>query len=45
MIKDVQDKIKVLMFKYIEKGVGERGVSLTATKRIIDYVKVNQSYT
>jgi hypothetical protein len=24
MIRDVQDKIKVLMFKYIGKGVGER---------------------
>ena len=43
MIRDVQDKIKILMFKYIEKGVGERGVSLTATKSIIDSVKVNQS--
>ena len=43
MIKDVQDKIKVLVFKYIEKGVGERGVSLMATKSIIDSVKVRQS--
>ena len=44
MIRDVQDKIKILMFKYIEKGVGERGVSLMATKSIIDSVKVNESY-
>ena len=44
MIRDVQDKIKILMFRNIENGVGEIGVSLTATKSIINSVKVNQSY-
>jgi len=39
MVKQVQEKIKVLMFKYIEKGVGERGVSLVATRNIIDTFK------
>merc|ERR1712200_38000 len=28
MVKQVQEEIKVLMFKYMERGVGERGVSL-----------------
>ena len=48
IVKDVQKKIKVLLFKYIEKGVGERGFSLMATKSIIDSVKVENlslSYT
>ena len=40
MVKQVQEQIKVLMFKYIEKGVGERGVSLVATRNIIDTFKV-----
>merc|ERR1719153_1866659 len=39
MVKQVQEQIKVLMFKYIEKGVGERGVSLVATRNIIDTFK------
>jgi len=39
MVKETQDKIKVLMFKFIEKGVGEKGVSVEATKRIIDTFK------
>merc|ERR1712013_173338 len=39
MVKQVQEKIKVLMFKYIEKAVGERGVSLVATRNIIDTFK------
>merc|ERR1712013_671549 len=39
MVKQVREKIKVLMFKYIEKGVGERGVSLLATRNIIDTFK------
>jgi len=39
LIREVQEKIKVLMFKYIEKNVGERGVSIMATKNIIDSVK------
>ena len=43
MVKQVQEKIKVLMFKYIEKGVGERGVSLVATRNIIDTFKVGKS--
>ena len=43
MVKQVQEKIKVLMFKYIEKGVGERGISLVATRNIIDTFKVGKS--
>ena len=43
MVKQVQEKIKVLMFKYIEKAVGERGVSLVATRNIIDTFKVGKS--
>ena len=43
MVKQVQEKIKVLMFEYIEKGVGERGVSLVATRNIIDTFKVGKS--
>eukprot|EP00092_Neocalanus_flemingeri_P029999 GFUD01032569.1.p1 GENE.GFUD01032569.1~~GFUD01032569.1.p1 ORF type:complete len:322 (-),score=119.71 GFUD01032569.1:93-1058(-) len=39
LIKDAKEMIKILMFKYIEKGVGERGVSIMATKSIIDSVK------
>ena len=37
---NTQAKIKHLMFKYIEIGVGARGVSIIATKNIIDAVKV-----
>jgi len=39
MVEETQDEIKVLMFKFIEKGVGEKGVSLEATKKIIDTFK------
>jgi len=39
LIKEVQTKIKMLLFKYIEKGVAERGVSIKATQNIIDSVK------
>merc|ERR1712117_83041 len=38
-LMDAQDRIKYLMFKYIEIGVGTRGVSVLATKNIIDSVK------
>ena len=39
-VMNVQRKIKVLMFKYIQEGVGARGVSVLATKTIIDSIKV-----
>ena len=39
-LMNTQAKIKHLMFKYIEIGVGARGVSIIATKNIIDAVKV-----
>ena len=39
-LMEVQDSVKTLMFKYIEIGVGARGVSVLATKKIIDSVKV-----
>eukprot|EP00092_Neocalanus_flemingeri_P102857 GFUD01131575.1.p1 GENE.GFUD01131575.1~~GFUD01131575.1.p1 ORF type:complete len:318 (-),score=108.38 GFUD01131575.1:93-1046(-) len=39
LIKDAKEMIKILMFKYIEKSVGESGVSIMATKSIIDSVK------
>merc|ERR1719242_1459634 len=35
----VQDEVKMLMFKYIQIGVEARGVSVLATKNIIDAVK------
>jgi len=38
-LMNTQAKIKHLMFKYIEIGVGARGVSIIATKNIIDAVK------
>jgi len=38
-LMSVQSQVKVLMFKYIELGVGARGVSVLATKNIIDAVK------
>jgi len=38
-VMDVQKKIKALMFKYIREGVGTRGVSILATKTIIDSIK------
>jgi len=34
-----QDKVKFLMFKYMETGVGARGVSVLATRKIIDSLK------
>ena len=40
----VQDQVKRMMFKYIEIGVAARGVSVPATKNIIDAVKVNRRY-
>merc|ERR1711892_1296515 len=39
-VMNVQRKIKVQMFKYIQEGVGARGVSVLATKTIIDSIKV-----
>ena len=36
----VQAEVKMLMFKYIQIGVQARGVSVLATKNIIDAVKV-----
>ena len=41
----VQDEVKMLMFKYIQIGVQARGVSVLATKNIIDAVKVNTVVT
>lgn len=41
---DVQKQIKSLMFKYIREGVGARGVSILATKTIIDSIKVIHTY-
>jgi len=38
-LMNTQAQIKHLMFKYIEIGVGARGVSIIATKNIIDAVK------
>jgi len=38
-VMDVQKQIKSLMFKYIREGVGARGVSILATKTIIDSIK------
>jgi len=38
-LMNVQDHVKRLMFKYIELGVAARGVSVPATKNIIDAVK------
>merc|ERR1719468_764407 len=39
----VQAEVKMLMFKYIQIGVEARGVSVLATKNIIDAVKVNNN--
>ena len=39
-LMEAQESVKLLMFKYIEIGVGARGVSILATKKIIDSVKV-----
>jgi len=38
-VMNVQRQIKGLMFKYIQEGVGARGVSILATKTIIDSIK------
>lgn len=38
-LMEAQESVKLLMFKYIEIGVGARGVSILATKKIIDSVK------
>jgi len=38
-VMKVQKQIKGLMFKYIQEGVGARGVSILATKTIIDSIK------
>lgn len=38
-LMNVQDHVKALMFKYIQIGVASRGVSVPATKKIIDAVK------
>ena len=41
-LMETQDKVKFLMFKYMETGVGARGVSVLATRKIIDSLKVNK---
>jgi len=38
-LMEAQDKVKFLMFKYMETGVGARGVSVLATRKIIDSLK------
>jgi len=38
-LMETQDKVKFLMFKYMETGVGARGVSVLATRKIIDSLK------
>lgn len=38
-LSNVQERVTRLMFKHIELGVGARGVSVAATKNIIDAVK------
>merc|ERR1712061_620448 len=38
-LMETQDKVKFLMFKYMETGVGARGVSVLATRKIIDPLK------
>jgi len=42
-VRKVQKKTKALMFKYIQEGVGARGVSVLATKTIIDSIKVQDA--
>jgi len=39
LIKQVEASSKKMMFRYIQQGVAERGVSVVATKNIIDAVK------
>lgn len=39
LIRQIQRENKRMMFKYIQEGVGERGVSVAATKNIIDSIK------
>ena len=41
-LMEAQDKVKFLMFKYMETGVGARGVSVLATRKIIDSLKVDK---
>ena len=41
-LMETQDKVKFLMFKYMETGVGARGVSVLATRKIIDSLKVKK---
>ena len=42
-VTTVQKKIKALMFQYIKEGVGARGVSVLATRTIIDSIKVQDT--
>ena len=42
-VMTVQKKIKALLFKYIQEGVGARGVSVLATETIIDSIKVQDT--
>ena len=42
-LMEAQDKVKFLMFKYMQTGVAARGVSVLATRKIIDSLKVNES--
>ena len=42
-VMTVQKKIKALMFQYIKEGVGARGVSVLATRTIIDSIKVQDT--
>merc|ERR1712072_1460162 len=39
LIKQLEASSKKMMFRYIQQGVAERGVSVVATKNIIDAVK------
>merc|ERR1712032_1474789 len=39
LIKQIEASSKKMMFRYIQQGVAERGVSVVATKNIIDAVK------
>jgi len=39
LIRQVQDSSKAMMFRHIQEGVAARGVSITATKQIIDSIK------
>lgn len=39
LIRQVQDSSKAMMFRHIQEGVAARGVSIAATKQIIDSIK------